>query len=65
MDQAKRPAGAVEDAHDPELGHDLVHRPAGRVHVANEGGEPRFIFVDHNTHTTSSKSTARAPRLKR
>jgi hypothetical protein len=62
VDQAKRLAGAIEDAHDPKLGHDLAHRPAGRVHVVNEGGEPRFISIDHNVHTTSSKSAARATR---
>jgi hypothetical protein len=61
--EAKRLARAIEDAHDPKLGHDLAHRSAGRVHVVNEGGEPRFIFIDHNAHTTSTEERlAGAPR---
>ncbi len=62
MDQAEGLSRAVEDSHDPKLGHDVAHRSAGRVHVVNEGDEPRFILIDHNAHATSTGSASRALR---
>jgi hypothetical protein len=50
VQEAQRLAGSVDDAHRAELGHDLAHRPAGRVHVTNEGGEALLIFIDHYAH---------------
>jgi hypothetical protein len=51
VQEAQRLAGAVDDAHRAELGHDLAHRPAVCMHVTDEGGEALLIFIDHYAHT--------------
>lgn len=51
MNQSERFAGAVDHAHDPELGDDLAHRPATGMHVTDERDQALFVFIDHNAHT--------------
>ena len=50
VDEAERFSGGVDDAHRPQLGHDVSHRTARRIHVANERDEALLLFIDHNAH---------------
>jgi hypothetical protein len=51
VQKPERLAGAVDHAKHAKLGDDLVHRPARRVHVPNEGRQPLFVLVNLDAHS--------------